>query len=227
MGDWTSHPRVALRSLRAAVVLGLPDPLSLPLVVDHRAAIKVDKGARIELGGRLYLGVWSMSRRRRLSDRVADSGIGPPPTQRTTLYVGRDGRLITEDWALMGPGTQIVIGPTAELRVGAESYLSGNSQILIRESVTIGSDCAIAWDLTVMDSDSHSLSVGGEPRPQSEPIEIGNHVWIGAGVMILKGANIGDGAVIAAGSLVTGEIPPKCLAAGRPARVIKEDAEWH
>ena len=226
MGYWTSDPRVAVRSIRAARELGLHNPLSLPVVVDPRAAIKVDKGARVELGGRLYLGVWATNRKHHSPERATRTGIGPPPSQRTTLYLRREGRLITEDWALMGPGTQIVIGPEAELRVGAKSYLSGNSQILASERVSIGSGCALAWDVTVMDSDSHSLSVGGEQRPQSGPVEIGNHVWIGAGVMILKGAKIGDGAVVAAGSLVTGEIPPKCLAAGRPAGVLKEDVDW-
>ncbi len=183
--------------------------------------------ARVELGGRLYLGVWPEKNEEPSLEQAVRTGIGAPPARRTTLYMGREARLRTQGWVLMGPGIQIVIGATAELRVGAGSYLSGNSQILARSRITVGSECAIAWDVMVMDSDSHSLSVAGEQRPQTDPVEIGNHVWIGAGVMILKGAKVGDGAVVAAGSLVTREIPPKCLAAGRPARVIKEDVDWH
>lgn len=226
MGYWTLGPGVSLRSLRAALQLGLPKPLSLPVLVGPNASLETHNDARIELGGRLYLGVWPKKEEPSLEQAVR-TGAGAAPARPTTLYMGQEAQLSTQGWVLMGPGTQIVIGPTAELRVGAGSYVSGNSQILASSRITVGSECAIAWDVMVMDSDSHSLSVAGEQRPQTVPVEIGNHVWIGAGVMILKGAKIGDGAVVAAGSLVTGVIPPKCLAAGRPARVIKEDVDWH
>ena len=57
-------------------------------------------------------------------------------------------------------------------------------------------------------------------------IKIGNHVWIGANVTILKGVSIGDGSIVAAGSVVTKSIPEACLAAGVPAKVIKENVQW-
>ena len=60
----------------------------------------------------------------------------------------------------------------------------------------------------------------------SLPIKIGDHVWIGVNSVILKGVNIGDGSVIGAGSVVTRDIPARCLAAGIPARVIRSNIEW-
>ena len=57
-------------------------------------------------------------------------------------------------------------------------------------------------------------------------MNIGNHVWIGAKAMIMKGVNIGDGAIIAAGAVVTKDVPARCLVAGVPAKVIKTDIEW-
>lgn len=65
-----------------------------------------------------------------------------------------------------------------------------------------------------------------DKRVPEQPVEIGNNVWIGVGATILKGVTIGDGAIIAAGSVVTKDIPARCLAAGVPAKVIKTDVEW-
>ena len=58
------------------------------------------------------------------------------------------------------------------------------------------------------------------------PIVIGNHVWIGARAIILKGVIIGDGAIIAAGAVVTHDVPAYTLAGGVPAKVIREGVEW-
>jgi len=59
------------------------------------------------------------------------------------------------------------------------------------------------------------------------PIIIGDHVWIGMNVTVLKGVTIGDGAVVAAGSMVTKDVPPHSLVAGVPAKVVKTDVEWN
>ena len=55
----------------------------------------------------------------------------------------------------------------------------------------------------------------------SEPVCIGNHVWIGANTVILKGVTIGEGAVVGAGSVVTHDVPALSVVAGNPARVLK------
>ena len=57
-------------------------------------------------------------------------------------------------------------------------------------------------------------------------IEIGNKVWIATGAMILPGVKIGDGAIVAAGAVVTKDVPERCMVAGIPAKVIKENVEW-
>jgi maltose O-acetyltransferase len=74
-----------------------------------------------------------------------------------------------------------------------------------------------------MDNDFHCL----EPerrleRPKSRPIVIGDNVWIGARVIVLGGVTIGDDSCIGAGSLVIDDVPPRTLAAGVPARVIRD-----
>ncbi len=72
------------------------------------------------------------------------------------------------------------------------------------------------------DEVSHFLDM----QKKTKPVKIGNHVWIGTRVTILKGVNIGDGAVIAAGSVVTKDIPAGSLAAGVPAKIIRDKVIW-
>lgn len=100
--------------------------------------------------------------------------------------------------------------PNAEVIIGDRSYLNRRSQIKCQKKVSIGSDCAISWDVSIMDTDYHSI----DGKPKSEEICIGNHVWIGCKSTILKGVKIGDGAVIAAGSLVNRDVPPYALVGG-------------
>lgn len=110
-------------------------------------------------------------------------------------------------------------------------FCNSDTKIRCKNSITIGEGVVISHNVTIEDYDGHQLYHvldNGEKKAVniSEPIVIGDHVWIGAKATILKGVTIGDGAVVAAGSVVTTDIPPKCLCAGVPARVIKENVEW-
>ena len=116
------------------------------------------------------------------------------------------------------PGASIVIGP--------DTGISGAS-ICAAMSVSIGARCLIGADVMIFDTDFHPLEASGRrhapiPTPTADDgVSIGNDVFIGARSVILKGSRIGDGAVIGAGSVVRGEIPPGAVAAGNPASVIR------
>jgi maltose O-acetyltransferase len=75
-----------------------------------------------------------------------------------------------------------------------------------------------------MDNDQHDV-VQRMKLPQSEPVIIEDHVWIGSKAVILPGVRIGSRAVIGAGSIVTKDIPSRCVAAGNPARVLRHLTE--
>ena len=66
----------------------------------------------------------------------------------------------------------------------------------------------------------------GEIMNQSDGIVIEDYVWIGIGAILLKGIRIGSGAVIAAGSVVTKDVPSNCMVAGNPAHIIRKDIHW-
>lgn len=108
---------------------------------------------------------------------------------------------------------------------GGDGYASRNLQIECWQDIEIGAAVAIGPDVIIRDNDGHPILP--ETTSPSRKIRIGNKVWIGARCIILKGVSIGDGAIIAAGSIVTKDVPPRCLAAGAPARVIKENTTWH
>lgn len=114
---------------------------------------------------------------------------------------------------------QITVGKSAELSIAENSYLNDGVIICAAQSIVIGRDAKIADMTYIYDTDFHEVSPDAPIRVA--PVKIGNNVWIGAKSMILAGSVIGDHSVIAAGSVVTGNIPAKSLAAGIPAKVIK------
>lgn len=131
------------------------------------------------------------------------------------------------------------------VRIGNNSYIGG-SHIICAQQVEIGSDVLIAWGCTIVDHDSHSLDWhqrADDVRRWKEgimlgldvasaykkwesvpmkPICIKDKVWIGFNSIILKGITIGEGAVVAAASVVTKNIPDWTLVGGNPAHIIRE-----
>jgi acetyltransferase-like isoleucine patch superfamily enzyme len=124
-----------------------------------------------------------------------------------------------------------------EIEIGDTCYVGVNSSIWSQCGVRIGKRVLISHDVDILDTDGHpidrklrvedveSLLVGGTYKvptaTKSAPITIGNDVWICSRSTILKGVTIGDGAIIAAGAVVTRDVPPSVIVGGSPARVLK------
>ena len=121
-------------------------------------------------------------------------------------------------------GAEVYINKNATLILGS-GYISNHVNLHCFESIEIGEDLAIADHVTIRDSDNHLFN-NKPAKMMTQPITIGDHVWIGTGVIILKGVHIGNGAVIAAGAVVNKNIPRGCLAGGIPAKVLKKDITW-
>lgn len=118
----------------------------------------------------------------------------------------------------------------AALEIGDDTGISGGS-ITAAVSVRIGRECLIGANCLITDCDFHAVAPAGR-RHNSDPaavaaapVEIGDNVWLGANVTVLKGVTIGRDTVVASGSVVTKSLPAGVLAAGVPARVVRRLGE--
>jgi len=117
----------------------------------------------------------------------------------------------------------IIVFENGILELGS-GYCNSNIKIRCKKSIKIGNNVAISHDVTIMDSDAHIILNGDSEM--TKPIIIGDNVWIGTKATILKGVTIGNNSIIAAGSVVTNDVPKNCIAAGVPARIIKRNVQW-
>jgi len=111
----------------------------------------------------------------------------------------------------------------SKIVIGEGGAFSNNVSIVAKKSIVIGKRFLCGDMVYITDSDFHGIAV--EERHldgKTIPVKIGDNVWMGSRVMVLKGVEIGDGSVIAAGSVVVSDIPPNSVAAGVPAKVIRQ-----
>ncbi len=129
-----------------------------------------------------------------------------------------------------GSGTKVSIGKDAVLSMGANSAIQGGSSPICLKGITFGDGCLLSWDVQVMDTDFHKIkdengSVINSPRS----VVIGNNVWIGSRCTIMKGTHISNGCVIAAGSIISKDLPQeKTIYAGQGRNVceLKKNITW-
>lgn len=106
--------------------------------------------------------------------------------------------------AYFGAGVKVI--NSGKLAIGANSTITGNSTIICHEHIEIGENCLISWDCQISDTDFHKIIENDEQTNVNKPIIIGDNVWIGSKCIVLKGVNIADGVIVAAGSVVTKEL---------------------
>jgi acetyltransferase-like isoleucine patch superfamily enzyme len=221
--DLIDRPGALVKSLLASFGQRRNVTAGLPIVASWESTIRRSPSAQLDLNGQLFLGFWPDDARSR---RTKD-GMPPQRKQRSLLTMATNSYLGTSGWVILGPGVQTRVGSNARMSIGEGTYINANTKIHCEEHIEIGHDCAISYDVFIMDNDSHALYVGGKERPSTLPVHIGNRVWIGTRAMILKGVTIGDGAIVAAGSIVSKDVPPKTMVAGVPAKIVRDDVEWY
>lgn len=113
--------------------------------------------------------------------------------------------------------------PNSFIMIGKNAALSNNIYIIARSRIEIGDQFLCGDNVRIMDSDFHEINpeMRHQGAGKTTPIKIMDNVWVGSSVLILKGVTIGSHSVIASGSVVTKDVPPRVVVGGVPARVIK------
>jgi len=153
---------------------------------------------------------------------------GPLKSYGGAMIRKKNGIIKIGKYSTLWPGVKLVAtsfieGKQAVLEIGDYTSIGDRTQIHCGESIKIGHNVLISWDVNILDHDYHAPG-GGRAVPR--PIVIEDEVWIGVRCLILKGVKIGKGAIIGAGAVVTKNVPPYTFVAGNPARPIKKLPSW-
>lgn len=178
----------------------------------RNAVIDIAKSAKVTVNQPLLLGWCNM--------KYSSLETGLVMGNHAILEMGRSGGLM-----LIGYGSYIQIGDNATLKIG-DSFVNREVKIICNKQITIENGCVIAMGTVIRDNDGGNHLILSEDYKNQKPVSIGDNVWLGENSMVLKGVTIGEGSVVAAYSLVTKDVPPHCIVAGVPAKVIRENIDW-
>jgi acetyltransferase-like isoleucine patch superfamily enzyme len=138
--------------------------------------------------------------------------LGSPRVDATDLEVG-------DHFKIWSGHRQTLITGWGRIRIGDRVFVNSGVVIMSVLEVTVGDDVALANEVYVMDTDSHGIE---GRKVKDAPVRIGAGSWVGARALVLPGVTIGSRCVIAAGSVVSRDVPDETLVAGNPARVVRE-----
>ncbi len=174
--------------------------------VPYRGArVQINKTARLHLDSDLILNFSPLKGGE--SYLLLDSGAKLTVSGKFSIYYNCDVAVYKDASLVLGGG-----------------YMNAGSQLRCSKSISIGRGATIARQVIVIDSDSHQLL--NDKHVVDQPVALGDRVWLGTRTMVLKGVNIGDGAIVSAGAVVTKDVASKSIVAGIPAKCVREGVEW-
>lgn len=168
-----------------------------------------------------------LGRRLRLNRHAARGGFFIRyPVEGELLEALDSGRLTIGESTLLEPGCWLTLGPGAQISIGRECFLNRGTMLAASDRIEIGDHVMFANGCFVGDAahrhDNRDEPVTRQGFEPGRPVRIGSNVWVGVNCVVTGGVEIGDRAVIGANSVVTKDVPAATIAAGAPAKVVKE-----
>lgn len=137
-----------------------------------------------------------------------------------------EGRLTIGNGTLLEPGCWITIGPEARISIGEGTFLNRGTMLAAVDRIEIGDHTMFANNCFVGDAahrfDDPDTPITWQGFTSKGPVKIGSNCWFGVNCVVTSGVEVGDRCVIGANSVITQSLPPGVIAAGSPAKVIKE-----
>lgn len=181
---------------------------------------EMEKGTYIEANSLLHLHMHEMSQRALKITSQINSGYKTPDEIRQ-LFSQLIGREI--DWGFgLFPPFSADYG--RNIKIGKNVFINSGCCFQDQGGIEIGDDVLIGQQVVIATL-NHDLDPSKRKSMLPAPVKIGNRVWIGAHATVLPGVTVGDNAVVAAGAVVTRDVPSNAVAAGVPAKVIKKIEE--
>ncbi len=135
------------------------------------------------------------------------------------------GAIVIDDYARLISTTrrlELAVADGGRLEIGHHAFINYGCSIGASELIRIGPRCRIGTDVIMMDNNYHCIEPERrDEMPVSQPIVLEENVWLGSRVIVLPGVTIGAHSVVGAGSVVSRSIPPRTVAVGQPARVVR------
>jgi acetyltransferase-like isoleucine patch superfamily enzyme len=166
-------------------------------------------------------------RRWRLARHAARGGFFVrAPVEGEILEALDEGRLTIGEGTLLEPGCWLTLSPQGRIAIGAGCFLNRNTMLAAEGEIVIGDHTMFANGCFVGDAehrfDDPQMPVPWQGFSSKGPVRIGANCWFGVNCVVTSGVTIGERCVIGANSVVTEDLPARTIAAGAPARVIRE-----
>ncbi len=189
--------------------------LKLPVIVSHRTCLR-------ELHGKVVL----PEKIEMAMIKIGFGDVGHYDRKRSRSIWQVSGTVTFGGKASIGHGSKLSV--RGKLSLGADFNMTAESTIVCAKEIRFGDDCLLSWDILVMDTDEHPIYDKAQQRINPDkPIIVGEHVWIGCKCVLLKGAEVPNDTVLAAGTLLkSGFAGEQQVIGGNPPSILKRDVRW-
>lgn len=154
-----------------------------------------------------------------------DGAYGVAHEQKGCMVLGKKSKMYFNGRASISRG--VLIRSFGNITFGNDFYSNCNLSLICNKNISFGDNCILGWNVHIRDCDGHPIFQNGKHINRSRDVSIGNHVWIGQDVKILKGTIIPTNSIIAMNSCITKKFSQtNTVIGGYPGKIIKENINW-